>query len=217
MLYSSEVTVKNDLTLIQDISSGRWPQRIVQALNRWQVNSRLSGAEDNRCNQHMQPIDCARLDKPRDRPGTALNQNTLQPKPIERLRHNPRATPALSRTNINAFYSSRQSTARRADNKAIHTIILQTSGIGREPPTWIEHHPHWAASIHATHSQHRIISLSGSYPNHNGIHMCSQAVQMIKCRGPVNPAAFASLCCNPAIKRLPKLGNNKRTICRRVQ
>jgi len=125
MVNSPQVTVENDLAFLQDVSCSRRAQSIVYAMDGGKIDSRFSGTEDNRCNQHVKSVDSARFDKTRYCPGTTFDQYPLESVLVKRARNSPRAAHALIRANPKALHPGRQITALGTNDNAINAIVIK--------------------------------------------------------------------------------------------
>lgn len=184
-------------------------QRTVQRLDRGHLQAGATGADEQRGDQQVQPVDDARFDKLGDGDAATFHQNTRQLASLEQgdnvAGHKPamaiqRQHAALHRPRGGGLGGIRPHHMQRGRGG-----VLKQLAVHGHPAAGVEHHPRRVATADVAHGQLRVIGIGRPRANHHRIGQRPQPVQVHQAFPAVDVMGMAALRRNPAVKALPQL------------
>lgn len=184
-------------------------QRTVQRLDRGHLQAGASGADEQRGDQQVQPVDHARFDKLGDGNAAAFHQNTRQLARLEQGDHVAGYKPAMVIQRQHAALHR----ARSGGLGGIRPYHMQRGGgsvlkqlaIHGHPAARVEHYPRRVAAADVADGQLRVIGIGRPRADHHRVGQRPQPVQVHQAFPAVDVMGMAALRRNPAVKALPQL------------
>ncbi len=158
------------------------PQRLIEGRDRRQIETGASGADQQRCDQHVQPVQHAGLEKARDGHAAAFDQYALESTPVQCFKHAARIESLCLLGQHDALHVAANVSCHGGafpDQMQCRGIIgLKDMTSAVEPSSRIEHHPHRMLSRDVANVELGIVRLDGAGANQNRIHQRTQAMQV---------------------------------------
>ena len=211
---SRQIAVEQHL-VVEPVHVHRRAQRLVDTLDRRQREARPAGAEDDRRDHDMQPVETARGEEARHRVGAAFDQHPAQAALGERRKDRRRRdlpvglghADDLDVRTAAAAWRPRAVTTRRRTPSSARSLAL-----GRQPSAGIDHHPRRVRAGDAPHRELRIVGERRADPDHHRIDQGAQPVQMGEPRRPVDVVRMAGFGRDPAVERLADLADHDQIV-----
>ena len=150
-----------------------------------QRNASAAGAENDRRDHDMEPVEASRREKTRHGVGTAFDQDAAQAALGQRRqdggRRDPRRRLSLAVTTISTPAGIGER-APVAIDQAADAVCGEQPGAGRQPAVRVDHHPCRVGAGHPPDRELRVVGERGPDPDHHRIDQRSQPVQMGKRR-----------------------------------
>ena len=184
-------------------------QRTVQRLDRRHLQTGAAGADEQRGDQQVQPVDDARFDKLGDGDTAAFHQNTRQLARLEQGDHVAGHKPAMAIQWQHAvFYRPRcggLGGIRPHHMQCGCGSVLKQLAVHGHPATRVEYHSSGVATADVAHGQLRVIGIGCPRTDHHRVGQRPQPVQVHQAFPAVDVVRVAALCRDPAVEALPQL------------
>lgn len=189
-------------------------QRTLKGLNGRHFQPWPAGANQQRGDQQVQPINGARLDKLRHCNAAALYQYPRQAFVGQQSNNivGGELTAGIQRqhTALNMGVTPRQRHIRPHNMQRRGAIAAQQCQVVGNPATRIEHHPCRIAAANVAHGQLRVIGAGGTRADDYGIDQGAQAMQVNQTFMAIDVVGMSALRGDAAIHALPQLGHYPR-------
>jgi len=192
----------------------RRTQRLVAARHRLERDAAAPGAEDDRRDHDVQPVEAAGREERRHRVRAALDHDAAEAALGERRQDRGRRDRAIGRRQAYALDPARQRGPRalRRDRQAADAVVGEHARIGVHPAARIDHgaRRRWPADV--PHGELRIIGQRGADPDHDHVDQRAQPMQMGESGGPVDVVGMTGLGGDAAVERLAELPDDDQIV-----
>ncbi|MBT2785331.1 flippase-like domain-containing protein [Halomonas sp. ISL-106] len=195
-------------------SRGR-TQRTLKGLDGRHFKPWSAGADQQRGNQQVQPVNGACFDKLRYRNTAAFNQHAGQSSVSEQGDDVVRVelTAGIQRqyATFNVGQARRlplRPQIRPHNMQRWGAVGVQQRQVMGNASSWIQHHPCRIGAANVAHGQLRVIGASGSCPDHHRVDQRAQAMQVNQTFMAIDVVGVSALRGNAAIHALPQLSHH---------
>ena len=196
----------------------RRTQRTFKRFDRCHLQSGSARADQQRCDQKMQAVDHACLNKLRNRHAAALHQDALQSALIKQCNDIAGSELPLviewQHAALNGGTRRRKLCIRPHQVQRGRRVGVEQLNIEGHPATWVEHHPRGMSAGGVAYRQLGVVGACRTSTNHYGIHQGTQPVQVHQALLTVDVMRVAAFGRNPPIQALPQLGDHPRDTAR---
>lgn len=205
---SAQLHVKQCVVPAAKRSRGR-AQRTFKGVDGRHFKPRSAGADQQRSDQQMQPVNGPRFDKLGHRNAATFDQYTVQSVLSQQRNHviGAELAAAIQWQHVALYVSAGggrcdagpNDMQRRGGRRRQHRQIV------RQAPTRVQHHPGRVSAADMTHRQLRVVSAGGADADHHSVYQGPQPVQVDQTLMAVNVMRVASFGGDSAIHTLPQL------------
>jgi hypothetical protein len=190
-------------------------QRLVKRRDGGRDQAGAAGADQQRCDQQMQPVELAGLEKARHGDAAAFDQHTFQAAPSQGIEHDSGCEAAVAQGQglmadmpahrsggLDAFAMQMQGRRRP---------VLKQLEAGRYPTARIEDHPRRLGARHMAHGELRVVLAGGACAHHDRVHQGAQPVKVDATFQPIDVMGVAALGGDASVEALAELGHHQGT------
>jgi glycosyltransferase 2 family protein len=199
----------------QTMHSHRRAQRLVDVVDSGKREPGAAAAKENRRDDHVQAIEAAGFQKPRQRVGATLDEHAAQShlgKTRENIRRLDMAVVRRQGKNIDVVTRAARS-ARRHDDAA-HAVIGEQASSRRKAATRIDDDARRSWPGDMANRQLRIICDRAAHANDYRVDQGAKPMQMRQAGRPVDIARMSGLGRGAAVERLSNLANDDQVVDR---
>ncbi len=188
-------------------------QRLIESRNGCQVETGTPGANQQRCDQHMQAMQYAGFEKARDGHPAAFDQYALEPSRAQHVEHAARIESLCAQGQHDTLHMTTEDAGHRSaltDHMQCRRITgLENMTGAVESPSRIEHHPHRMPARDMAHVELGVVRLDGAGADHDCVHQGAQAVQVNAAFKPVDVMRCAGHRGDSTVQTLTQLSDRQ--------
>ncbi len=184
-------------------------QRTLKRLDGRHLKPWPAGADQQRSDQQVQPVNGARFDKLRHRDAAAFNQHAgqaligQQGNDIKRVELPVGAQRQYAVLNV--VRQRRVSYPRPYHQQCRRRVVVKQRQVPGNAAAWIKHHPRRVVAAHVAHGQLRVVGAGGTRADDHSIDQGAQAVQVNQTFMAIDVVGVAALRGDAAIHALSQL------------